>query len=168
MLFIKKKKKIFNIFLILINLKLKNFNNIIIYIKGFYGIKTLLLKFNNFVNFNFLKEKIKNIWLELNVGTIGTLYLNGLGFKSTRKLFSTNKKHWRFNVGHSHVFQYFTPKNMIMKVKQRFIFMFGINKSQVFDILKKIKSFHVPDSYKGVGIKYPNEYIRLKKGKTRQ
>ncbi len=55
-----------------------------------------------------------------------------------------------------------------MKVKQRFIFMFGLKKSQVFDILKKIKSFHIPDSYKGIGIKYPNEYIRLKKGKTRQ
>ena len=168
MLFIKKKKKIFNISLFLSNLKLKKFNNMVIYIKGFYGVKTLFFKFNNYINLNLLKERFKNIWLELNVGTIGILYLNGLGFKSTRKLFSTNKKHWRFNVGHSHVFQYFTPKNIIMKVKQRFIFMFGINKSQVFDILKKIKSFHVPDSYKGVGIKYPNEFIRLKKGKTRQ
>jgi|JI9StandDraft_1071089.scaffolds.fasta_scaffold139603_2 ribosomal protein L6P/L9E len=170
MLFIKNKKKILNISLILTNLKLKKLTNIVIYIKGFYGVKTLVFKFkfNQYLNLNFLKEKLKNILFELNVGAIGTLYLNGLGFKSTRKLFSTNKKHWRFNVGHSHVFQYFTPKTIIMKVKQRFIFMFGINKSQVFDILKKIKSFHVPDSYKGVGIKYPNEYIRLKKGKTRQ
>lgn len=168
MLFIKKKKKIFNISLIFTKLKLKNINNIIIYINGFYGVKLFLLNFSKYINLYFIKLKLKNIWLELSVGTIGILYLNGLGFKSTRKLFSTNKKYWRFNVGHSHVFQYFTPKNLIMKVKQRFIFMFGLKKSQVFDILKKIKSFHVPDSYKGVGIKYPNEFIRLKKGKTRQ
>ena len=38
--------------------------------------------------------------------------------------------------------------------------MFYINKSQIFDILKKKKK-KVPDSYKGVGIKYPNEYISV-------
>lgn len=31
-----------------------------------------------------------------------------------------------------------------------------------------MRSFHMPDSYKGIGIKYPDEVIRLKKGKTRQ
>jgi hypothetical protein len=95
MLFIKNKKKILNISLILTNLKLKKLTNIVIYIKGFYGVKTLVFKFkfNQYLNLNFLKEKLKNILFELNVGAIGTLYLNGLGFKSTRKLFSTNKKH---------------------------------------------------------------------------
>ena len=60
MLFIKKKKKIFNISLFLNNLK---FNNIVIYIKGFYGVKTLFFKFNfnQYLNLNFLKEKFKNI-----------------------------------------------------------------------------------------------------------
>jgi hypothetical protein len=61
MLFIKKKKKILNISLILTNLKLKKLNNIVIYIKGFYGVKILFFKFNPYVNLNFLKEKFKNI-----------------------------------------------------------------------------------------------------------
>ena len=55
-----------------------------------------------------------------------------------------------------------------MKVKQRFLCFFGKKKHQIFDITSKIKNFHMPDSYKGVGIKYPNETIILKKGKTRQ
>jgi ribosomal protein L6P/L9E len=55
-----------------------------------------------------------------------------------------------------------------MKVKQRFILFFGKSKSQIFDIINQIKNFHIPDSYKGVGIKYPDEVIILKKGKTRQ
>jgi ribosomal protein L6P/L9E len=55
-----------------------------------------------------------------------------------------------------------------MKVKQRFLCFFGIRKNQIFDITSKIKNFHIPDSYKGVGIKYPDEFIILKKGKTRQ
>jgi ribosomal protein L6P/L9E len=81
-------------------------------------------------------------------------------------MFST-KKYWRFNVGHSHVFLYFSPKNIIVKAKNRFVLIFGYKKNQVFDILEKIRTFHIPDVYKGVGLKYPNEIIRLKKGKTR-
>jgi hypothetical protein len=63
MLFIKKKKKILNISLILTNLKLKKLTNIVIYIKGFYGVKTLFFKFNfnQYLNLNFFKEKFKNI-----------------------------------------------------------------------------------------------------------
>ena len=63
MLFIKNKKKILNISLILTNLKLKKLTNIVIYIKGFYGVKTLVFKFkfNQYLNLNFLKEKFKNI-----------------------------------------------------------------------------------------------------------
>lgn len=48
------------------------------------------------------------------------------------------------------------------------MYLFGTKKSQVVDITKKMRSFHIPDSYKGIGIKYPDEVIRLKKGKTRQ
>jgi ribosomal protein L6P/L9E len=55
-----------------------------------------------------------------------------------------------------------------MKVRQRFICLFGVKKHQIFDLANKLKNFHIPDSYKGVGIKYPNEVIILKKGKTRQ
>jgi len=55
-----------------------------------------------------------------------------------------------------------------MKVKTRNIFIFGIYKMQIMDILKKIKVFRLPDFYKGIGIKYPNELIKLKKGKVRQ
>jgi ribosomal protein L6P/L9E len=55
-----------------------------------------------------------------------------------------------------------------MKVKQRFLCFFGIKKSQIYDIAYQIKNFRIPDSYKGIGIKFPNEVIILKKGKVRQ
>ena len=55
-----------------------------------------------------------------------------------------------------------------MKVKQRLIYLFSLKKDQILDIMHKIKSFHIPDAYKGVGIKYPDEVIILKKGKVRQ
>jgi len=103
------------------------------------------------------------------VGYIGTLLLNGLGFKCTKKLFrDTLRKRWRFNVGHSQVFLYFPPKTLLMKVKQRFIHIHGLLKNQIFDTLKLLKVFRRPDCYKGIGLKYPDEYIPLKKGKVRQ
>ncbi len=167
MIFLLKKRDILNWYFLQLNIK---YNNICknFYMFGKYGILKLLLLSKKILNFHILKEKFYNFWFELNCGWVGSLHLNGLGFKSTRKIFGIDKKYWRFNVGHSHVFQYFTPKNIILKVKQRFIYIFGAKKSQVIDITKRIKNFHIPDSYKGIGIKYPEEVIRLKKGKTRQ
>ncbi len=46
--------------------------------------------------------------------------------------------------------------------------IFGYKKNQIIDISEKLKKFHIPDIYKGVGIKYPDELIKLKKGKVRQ
>lgn len=167
MIFLSEKSKVLS--WNFLQLKLK-YNNILknLCFSGIFGFSSIFLNLRKILDFNFLKSKFNFSWFELNCGWLSLLYLNGLGFKSTRKIFNINKKYWRFNVGHSHVFQYFTPRNVIMKIKQRFVFFFGLNKSQIFDIAKKIKSFHMPDSYKGVGIKYPNEFIRLKKGKIRQ
>ena len=166
MILLLEKKEILNWYLLQLNIKYNINRNL--YLWGQYGILNMFLIWKKILNIHFLKEKFKNFWFELNCGWVGTLYLNGLGFKSTRKLFGIDKKYWRFNVGHSHVFQYFPPKNVILKVKQRFIYLFGNKKSQIIDITKKMRSFHMPDSYKGIGIKYPDEVIRLKKGKTRQ
>jgi len=160
------KRKIFNWWFY--NIKLKYQNNILknLYFAGKNGFFKILM-FSN-INFYYLKEKFNNLKIELNIGYMGYLYLNGIGFKCTKKIYNINKRFWRFNVGHSQVFLYYVPKNIIMKVKQRFLCFFGIKKNQIFDITSKIKNFHMPDSYKGVGIKYPDEIIILKKGKTRQ
>lgn len=166
MILLLEKKKLLNWFFL--QLKIKYDISKTLYLGGKYGFLNILLGFKNYLNIFFIKNKFLNSWFKLNVGWIGILLLNGLGFKSTRKIFGIDKKYWRFNVGHSHVFQYFTPRNIIMKIKQRFIYFFGLHKSQIFDITEKIKSFHIPDTYKGIGIKYPNEVIRLKKGKVRQ
>lgn len=80
----------------------------------------------------------------------------------------TKKKYWRFNLGHSHVFQYFSPKKIILKSKNRYICIFGLKKNQIFDITQELRKFRIPDIYKGVGIRYPNEILNLKKGKVRQ
>lgn len=165
MILLLKKKKILDINLYYINLKYKNN---ILFLEGKFGFIKLFFIKNNFINLIYLKKKLLSLYYQLNTGWIGILFLNGLGFKSTRKIMFLKKKYWRFNVGHSHVFQYFTPQKIILKSKNRYICIFGYKKNQVFDITEKIKKFHIPDIYKGIGIKYPDEVIKLKKGKVRQ
>lgn len=175
MIFLNKdNKKILNWWFYNIKLKYnqKSISKIIfnflknLYFIGKNGFLKILICSN--INIFYLKEKFNNLKFILNTGYIGYLYLNGIGFKCTKKIYNIDKRFWRFNVGHSQVFLYYMPKNIIMKVKQRFIYFFGIKKHQIYDITSKIKKFHMPDSYKGVGIKYPDEIIFLKKGKTRQ
>lgn len=168
MIFLKNKHTIFNWWFYNIKLKYKFLCDFLktIYFEGKNGFLKILI--NNKINLHYLKNKFINFKISLNVGYIGFLYLNGIGFKCTKKFLDIDKRLWRFNVGHSQVFFYFTPRNIIMKVKQRFLCFFGIKKHQIFDIANKLKNFRIPDSYKGVGIKFPNETIILKKGKTRQ
>ena len=166
MIFLLEKTKILNWYFLNLKLKYNICKNI--YFLGKYGFFKIILNLKKKIDLFFFKKKFNNLWYELNTGFVGFLYLNGLGFKCTKKFFSTNKKWWRFNVGHSQVFLYFTPKNIIMKVKQRFLCFFGIKKNQIYDIAYQIKNFRIPDSYKGIGIKFPDEIIILKKGKTRQ
>ena len=46
------------------------------------------------------------------------------------------------------------------------IIIIGINKQEVGEVSAKIRSLRKPEPYKGKGIKYSDEYIRRKAGKT--
>lgn len=144
----------------------KNLNYI--YCCSLYGllkIKLFSLKlFNMYIFFSILN----NLFYKLNVGWIAILFLNGLGFKATRKINKDNKKYWRFNIGHSHVFQYFSPENIIFKSKNRYICFFSFKKQQLYSITEKLKTFKLLNIYKGTGIYYPNQLICLKVGKLKQ
>ena len=42
----------------------------------------------------------------------------------------------------------------------------GINKQLVGEVAAKIRSFRRPEPYKGKGIRYKDEYVRSKQGRT--
>lgn len=165
MILLLKKKHIYRKNLYFINIKY--YKKHFIYIKGLFGLLKIKLIWKNSIKFFQIQQKLNNWWFELNSGWIIILYLNGLGFKSIRKTTLLKKRYWRFIVGHGHVFQYLSPKNIILKTKKRYLCFFGFKKNQIIDITRKIKTFRIPDCYKGIGIKYPQEIIRLKEGKMR-
>jgi large subunit ribosomal protein L6 len=60
------------------------------------------------------------------------------------------------------------PEGIKVEVdRQTTITVKGIDKQQVGSVAAKIRSFKPPDPYKGKGIRYANEYIKLKVGKAK-
>jgi large subunit ribosomal protein L6 len=48
--------------------------------------------------------------------------------------------------------------------KSRFL-LFGVKKEEVYRIAKRIVELRVPDSYKGKGVRYVNQFLKLKETK---
>lgn len=70
-------------------------------------------------------------------------------------------------VGFSHTIEFAPPAgiNLITEGNNR-IKVVGVDKELVGDVAAKIRSIRPPDSYKGKGIRYAGEKVRLKAGKA--
>lgn len=69
-------------------------------------------------------------------------------------------------VGFSHRVEIAPPEGITLSVEGNDrIFVSGINKEQVGQVAAKIRRIRPPDAYKGKGIRYVNEQVRLKPGK---
>ncbi len=73
-----------------------------------------------------------------------------------------------FNLGHSHPIEYELPEGVQAKVdkKQTKITLSGIDKQLLGQVAANMKALRMPDAYKGKGIRFADERIRLKPGKT--
>lgn len=70
-------------------------------------------------------------------------------------------------VGYSHPIVMVPPEGIEIVVEnQTQITVRGIDKELVGQVAAKIRSFRPPEPYKGKGIKYADEYVRRKAGKT--
>jgi large subunit ribosomal protein L6 len=71
------------------------------------------------------------------------------------------------NAGYSHSIYFEIPNDIDVEVpNSTTIIIKGINKQNVGDVAAKIRQIRKPEPYKGKGIKYSNEIIRRKAGKT--
>jgi large subunit ribosomal protein L6 len=71
------------------------------------------------------------------------------------------------NVGYSHPIEFQQPEGIKFEVSgTNAINIIGIDKQAVGQIAADIRAVRPPEPYKGKGIKYKNEHIRRKEGKT--
>jgi len=73
-----------------------------------------------------------------------------------------------FTLGYSHPVEFNLPRGITAEVdkKQTQIILKGIDKQLLGQVASDIRSLRAPDSYKGKGVRYTDEHIKLKPGKT--
>jgi len=104
---------------------------------------------------------INNMVTGVSVGFTKSLEFNGVGYKATVKGAVLN-----LNLGYSHPINYDLPEGITAKVTKNIIEISGANKELVGFAAAKIRSFRPPEPYKGKGIKYSDETIIRKAGKS--
>lgn len=73
-----------------------------------------------------------------------------------------------FTLGYSHPIEFELPAGVAAKAdeKQTTITLSGIDKQLLGQVAANIKELRTPDAYKGKGVRYAGERIKLKAGKT--
>lgn len=73
-----------------------------------------------------------------------------------------------FTLGYSHPIEVQLPEGIKASVdpKQTQITLFGIDKHQLGQVAESLRSLRLPDAYKGKGIRYIGEKLKLKVGKA--
>jgi len=90
------------------------------------------------------------------------LELVGVGYRAEMK-----GKKLQLALGYSHPILFSPPEGIKIETPtQTNISISGIDKQLVGQVAAKVRSFRVPEPYKGKGVKYEGEYIRRKAGKA--
>ncbi len=91
-----------------------------------------------------------------------SLTINGIGYRVEQQGNSLF-----LNLGYSTQFEYVVPDGVSVKLDGNTkISVEGIDKFKVGQVAAEIRSLKKPEPYKGKGIKYDNEVIRRKVGKS--
>lgn len=108
-----------------------------------------------------VRSLVNNLVVGVTEGFEKKLEINGVGYKAS---VSGNKL--VLNVGYSHPVEFNLPEGINAAVEKNEITITGIDKQQVGEVAANIRKIRKPEPYKGKGIKYADEVIRKKVGKT--
>lgn len=108
-----------------------------------------------------MRALIANMVQGVSEGFSKSLEVNGVGF---RVALAGNTL--KMNLGYSHEVNYTLPEGITASVNQNNITVSGISKQQVGQVAAEIRALKKPEPYKGKGIKYADERIVRKSGKS--
>lgn len=102
-----------------------------------------------------------NMVMGVNTPYEKKLEINGVGYRAA---VSGNKI--TLNLGFSHPIDFKLPEGITAAIDKNVITLTGINKQSVGETAAQIRKLRKPEPYKGKGIKYADEVIRRKAGKS--
>ncbi|HOO45327.1 MAG TPA: 50S ribosomal protein L6 [Deltaproteobacteria bacterium] len=109
-----------------------------------------------------MRSLVNNMVIGVTTGFTKKLRIVGVGYRGEAKGSTLV-----LNVGYSHPVEFALPNGITATVtKDGVIDVEGIDKELVGDIAAKIRKVRKPDSYKGKGIRYVDEVVRIKPGKS--
>jgi large subunit ribosomal protein L6 len=108
------------------------------------------------------RNLVNNMLIGVTNGFSKVLQIIGVGYKAELK-----GKDLVLSLGYAHPVTYPLPDGISCNIEANTrIILSGIDKQQLGQICAEIRAFRPPEPYKGKGIRYENEYVRKKVGKT--
>ena len=103
----------------------------------------------------------QNIVTGLTTGYSKQLEINGVGYRAAVKCKVLN-----LQLGFSHDIDYDLPDSIEASVEKNVITLKSHDKQKLGQVAAEVRSFRPPEPYKGKGVKYIDEHIVRKAGKT--
>jgi large subunit ribosomal protein L6 len=105
---------------------------------------------------------INNMVVGVSTGFVKELEIIGVGYRAIQQGADI-----QFQLGYSHTIIFKAPEGITLEVTEPTKFRVkGYNKEKVGQIAANIRKLRPPEPYKGKGIRYKNENVRKKAGKT--
>jgi len=105
---------------------------------------------------------IQNMVIGLSTGFKKELQIVGVGYKA-----QVQGSKLVLNLGYSHTIEYQIPKGLTIAMGEgNTIVITGADKQMVGQAAATIRGYRPPEPYKGKGIRYVDEHITIKEGKT--
>ncbi|HNU81123.1 MAG TPA: 50S ribosomal protein L6 [bacterium] len=104
---------------------------------------------------------VNNMVTGVKVGFTKKLEINGVGYRV-----AVNGSKLNLNLGYSHPIEFPLPAGISATVEANVITLSGIDNELLGNTAFKIRKLRVPEPYKGKGVKYVDEVLRRKAGKT--
>ena len=108
-----------------------------------------------------VRSLVSNMVEGVSSGFVRDLEINGVGYRAEKK-----GNFIRFDLGYSHPIFFELPETVDANVQTTAIQLSSANKELVGQVAAKIRSLRKPEPYKGKGIKYKEERIIRKEGKS--
>jgi large subunit ribosomal protein L6 len=113
-------------------------------------------------NHGLMRSLVQNMVTGVTEGFSKKLEVIGVGYRA-----DVRGRNLVMNLGYSHPIEYSIPDGVDIDIdKKGIITVGGIDKQRVGQAAAEIRSYRRPDSYKGKGVRYVGERVRLKAGKS--
>ena len=107
------------------------------------------------------RSLINNMIIGVSAGYSKSLIINGVGYRA-----EVNQDILTLNLGYSQPIDYYIEEGITITTEGNKVTVAGTDKQRVGQVSAEIRSLRPPEPYKGKGIRYDDESIRRKIGKS--